>query len=370
MKWMTFDLRTGRRLRSLPTTTDGDWSSVLNAGGSLSCRVPVSVETQSFNLRESTREWRTGLAAVEGDLILQAGPIVHRNYSNDELSIEALGFWAVLDRRYLIPSLWDSQNVSGPIDPDDPDWTLTLSGSYSDIVRGIVLNALDWSDGDLPIVLPDVTGGTHELSYSGFDAAPVGQRIAEITQRQDGPQVRFDPRFNADRDGIEFVLRVGAEDETYVGGARAMRWSLAAAGSPISSLSLDMDGRTIGSQGWSFGGRQSDLPVLVKSRDPFLVDRGWPLMDLDDREHANASNPDTLVSYMVARLSRVQRSSDVWKFDIQRDSPEVGSYGVGDPVDLKVKGDPFIPDGTYELRVVSISGGSGDTVSVEALERG
>lgn len=372
MKWLTFDLRTGRKLRYLPTKTGGKWTSKLNSAGSLSCTVPFSRATPALNLWESTREWRTGLAAVDGDVVLQAGPIVPpRDWTGRSITLQADGIAGILDQRAIIPAPLAAMEIAGPIDEDDPDWTITFSGSYSDVIRGMILNAMAVDGGELPVVLPEVTGGTHVLPYKGFDFASVWQRIHELTQRMDGPQVRFDPRFNEDRDGIEFVLRVGSEAEPYLGGSKMHRWSQSAAKSPISNLqgsSVDDTRVRQGSLGWSVGGRQSEATVVVKRRDSWLTDRGWPLMDVIDRDHLNATETSTLDSYLAARLERSRRTSDVFMFDVQRDTARTAR--VGDNVDMPVKDHPILPDGPYRLRITSMSGSDSDQIHVEAVQRG
>lgn len=373
MRWLTFDLRTGRKLRYLPTKTGGDWKRAINDPGSLSCTVPMTVDTAKLNLRESTRPVRTGLACLDGDRVLNAGPVWSRRYSREDRSLElrAAGIGSYFDHRVVMRVLWEAAVVSGEINTDDPNWVLTFTGeSFSNMVKGLISEAMDWTGGDLPIILPADTPGTRDQSYQGYDLATVWQRVKELTEREGGPEVRFDPQLTSDRQGVEFVLKVGTEANPELAAERELKVNAAAKDSPVSGLEYTDDGTGMGSMGWALGGRQNDTTVMVKQYDSFLIDRDYPLMDLVDKSHPNAFLPATLNGYLGESLARARKGRESWTFRLRRDRPLVGSYREGDHVALKVARDPFIPDGTYSLKIIGLGGTDGsDWVDVTLAER-
>jgi len=376
VRWFTFDLLTGDKLRYLPTTTGGRWSGDLNAAGGLSCRVPLTVGTADLNLRESARPVRTGLACLEGDHVLQAGPIWARNYARDEagnpvLDLVGAGIWSWFDKRVVMPQLWEAITVAGAIDAEDPDWALVFeSESFSNIVKGLAAEVMSWEASDLPIVLPDDTAGSHDKTYYGYDLGWAGQRFREITELEGGPEIRFRPRFTSSRQGLEWLLEVGTDADPELHSVNELRWNAGAEDSPIRNLSIDEDATGIASLGWGLGGRQSDETILVKTEDAFLTDRGFPLVEMVDNDHSTVTLPATLDAYLAEGLLRARRGSELWSLQIRKDRPPVGSYAVGDHVSLKVKGDPYIPDGRYSLKIVHLSGDDSDFVTVRLVTRG
>jgi hypothetical protein len=102
----------------------------------------------------------------------------------------------------------DTGWVDGDVLVDDEHpagaWALTLTGSYSDIARGLVAEAMKW--GALPITLPPVQGGTRTRTYSGYDVAKVADRLDDLAKLADGDEIRFDPRIRPDG-SLTFDLR-------------------------------------------------------------------------------------------------------------------------------------------------------------------
>lgn len=368
LRWLTFDMRSGEKIRYLPTTTTGGWDRAINDPGSLQCTIPATAVTKALNLRESTRPARTGLACIEGDRVLQAGPIWTRRATETRLTLSAGGMWSFLDHRYVIRSILDGQTVAGEIDPESADWVLAFtSESYSNIAKGLIAEMMAWTGGDLPIVLPADVAGDHVKTYPTANFGTVGQRLRDLANLQFGPEIRFDPQFTAQRSGLQFLLRVGDPELTP---AQPLRWNGASKKSQIKDIEVYDDGRMIAGLGWGMGGRQLDKTVVVKVEDPWLVEHGYPLLEALNRDHTTASEVATLQSYVSEQLLRARRSTETLQLRIRRNHPEVGSYLEGAHVNLKLAGHWYLPDGTYEMKVTSLSGDHSDWVKVGLDARG
>lgn len=359
-RWLTFDVATGRKLRYLPVKSGGRWERVLGDHGTLSCTVPLTQDTVNLNLREATRTGRTGLACVEDRRVLHAGIIWERpGYDRDARTVQlsAEGIGSYFARRVVMPSPIAEVDVHGEIDTEDPMWSLEFTGqSWSNIVRGLVAEALAWPGASLPVNLPELVAGTHDKTYKGYDLEWVSQRIKEITERLDGPEVRWDPKFTADGQGLEFDLRVGTDEAPEIAAPRPLLIRLGAAKSTGRGLTVKEDGSGLAGLGWGLGGRQDDQTVLVKVEDPWLVEHGFSLMEHVDADRQTVSDPDTLASWVTEALRRRRLGSEEWTLQVRRNRPLAGTYREGDHAEVKVTSDPYLPDGNYLMKIVSVSG--------------
>ena len=113
--WVIGDLLTGARIQTLPVMS-GSWSDVLNDAGSIECTVSLrDPDVRRLNIGESGRPGRTFLAAVDGDTILQAGPVWRHDYDNaaGTLTLSGAGMYSYFDRRVLDQFMSPERNAPG-----------------------------------------------------------------------------------------------------------------------------------------------------------------------------------------------------------------------------------------------------------------
>lgn len=352
VRWLIGDLLTGKRIQTLQVLS-GAWSEVLNGAGDISCtatlRDPVVAR---LGLRESAIPGKAFLAAVDGDTVLQAGPIWTHDWDSDSrrLTLTGLGMWSYFDHRVLLPVL------AGRL-PSDPTTDTNLISSLQGIARFYVAQAQAWTGGSVPVILPDEVAGTNERNEAGANLAFVGERLKQLTQVQGGPDIMFTPRFNTARDGIEWVMRIGTPDVPLLSSLQEVTFNVGLPESSVSGLKVKVDGSRLGSQGFASGGRSSDEVLTTVSTDSTLTDAGFPLMDLVDSAHSTVEIVETLQGYSDELVLRGRRPVQTWSFDhdVSR-RPFLGSFNAGDFGRVKVTGDPYIEDGPYRLRILSRSG--------------
>jgi hypothetical protein len=66
------------------------------------------------------------------------------------------------------------------------------------IAKRLVAQAMSWTGGDLPIVLPSDESSTdpeHQRTYLGADFKPIGEALKQLMEVQGGPEINFQPRF-------------------------------------------------------------------------------------------------------------------------------------------------------------------------------
>jgi len=181
-----YETVTGARVDTVPASS-WSWRRQVSGAGALSVSVPMSLDTQGMGLRQLLAPWRTTLAVVDTSSrrVVAAGVVYARRWDADSgvLDVSCADLWDALTMRLALSPSLDGftdgalESAGGRL---PGAWTMTLSGSLADIARGLVAQTL--RSGPLPVVLPAVTGGTHERTYLGADFATVASRLSELTQ--------------------------------------------------------------------------------------------------------------------------------------------------------------------------------------------
>ncbi|MEO6116017.1 MAG: hypothetical protein ABIP33_06495 [Pseudolysinimonas sp.] len=347
------DLLTGRRIQTLNVTT-GSWTDTLNAAGNVSCEVSLrDPVNRGLGLFSSAAVGKSFLAAVDGNTILQAGPIWAHDYDRDSQSLKltAAGMWSYFDHRVLLPIL------AGRL-PTDPTTNSSYTTSYQGMVRNLVAQAQTASNGNVPVILPAEITGTFVRNYLGSDLGFVGGRISELTQLQGGPDVKFSPQFTSDMLGVQWALLVGTPTQPLLFSPLDVVFKPTAALTSISALKVNADGTSLASRAFGAGGRTADVVVETVSIDTTLLNAGYPLLEAVDSSHATVSDTATMQKYSDELVLRGKVPIQTWSFthDASLAAPLIGTFSSGDFGKTRVHGDPYIPDGEYRLRITQISG--------------
>ena len=347
---------TGAHVRRL-AASEVSWSDNVNEAGSLSATVRGGDE-----LRDCLRQYGNVVAAISGTRVLHAGYVTHakRDRSVGTWSVDAGGGMTILDKRlvlnYALASGWVDGTVL--IDEEHPpgNWVLRIRGTYRDVVRGLVAESMKF--GALPISLPSVQGGSaHDITYNCWDLARVSERIADLCNRDDGPEVRLDPALSSAW-ALTFALRV---DEEVVD--NHWRWNALAPGSRVLLGDEDQDGEAMCTSCYAIGGKDEDRMLVARASGTALTSRGWPVLQAANTSHSSVSVLSTLQSYARADVAGgdAPQLSLALKVGIERD------VRVGDWADVRVG--PADGD-VIALKVVGVKGSSSsDMLDVECRER-
>lgn len=362
------DLLTGDRIQIIPDVLSGSWSETLNRADSLSCTVTLKDPViRRLGLAESATPGKAFLAAVDGSTVLAAGPIWAHEYDDNSqrLTLTAAGMWSYFDHRVLLPVLegrLPSDETTDtrfmPADPGgDYPWPSDTRKSLQGIARALVEQAQSWTGGHVPVVLPDEVAGGNERAYKGSDLASVGEELRRLTQVVGGPDVKFVPRFKADMSGVEWVLQIGTPTEPLLFGAIDPVFNASVAKSTVSNLKVGVDGTGLASQAFAAGGRTDDVVLITQSNDVSLPDAEFPLLEVVDSSHSSVSVESTLQGYSDEAVVRGRRPVQSWSFDHDTSkTPFLSGFASGDFARVNVRGNAYLPDGSYRLRILSRSG--------------
>ena len=272
---------------------DADWADSLNEAGSLSATI-----SDAYDVEELCAPYRTILALCEKQRILHAGYVTHLSYSRStgNWSVTSGGGLSILKKRLVLNYALSASWVDGlvVVDEENPsgNWPLSITGSYSDIVRALILETQKF--GALPIQVKAYEGGGHERNYNSFDLATTYDRIHDITQLEDGIEVRLDPVIT-DSGKLVFVQRSAVEIIDH-----HWKWNTTIPASLVTEQDIDRDSDDLCSESYATGGRDNDSLLVARSVSQSLINKGYPVLQMPNTEHSSVSELPTLQSYVAA----------------------------------------------------------------------
>lgn len=370
VRFLVGDLLTGRRIQWLQVAS-GSWSEVLNQSGDIRCTVLLSdPDNAAKNLRESAAVGKAFLAAIDGDLVLQAGPIWVHDWDDDNqtLTLAASGMWSYFDHRVVLPVLAGRLPTDTTTDTrfsriiSDPDavgypWASDTRQSLQTIAKRLVEQAQTWTGGDVPVILPSEEAGADEWWYKGSALGIVGQRLRELTSVLGGPDIMFTPRWTTDRIGIEWVMRVGTPTQPLLYSPQRQKFQLGIADSSLSNLKVKTDGTLLATNGYATGGRTDGQGLMTVSVDSTLPDAGFPILEMVDSSHSTVSDEATVQGYSDELVLYGRSPSVTYSFshDLSQ-RPFLSAFNAGDFATVSVHNNSYLEDGSKGMRLLSRSG--------------
>jgi hypothetical protein len=381
------DLLTGRRLVDIPYLKYA-WSRRRNRPETLSCEVKSNnPDVRALNLRNTATGGKTALAIVEenggGEWFAGAGEMNEPDYDDDahRITLTASGIIDYFKGRTVLPPAAATVATSSFVIPDPADSTKTIPNpalgtmftglSLGTILKKIIEQALSWPSANLPIVLPADIAGVHTKTWDGIAFKSVSSAIADISNLEGGPDFRADARHQADRKGIEWLLRTGTDTAPIIRSATTHRWDLTAQQSNTRRLRVGYDAGMLGSVSWVTGGRSADIALVERASSNTLTDAGYPLREVLDSSRVDVVERPTAQRYAQENLRRAQGAIEVYSFQVRKDSPPyLGQYDVGDWFTAIVKDNDWLPDGWHLWEITGMSGDEGPWVTITAVKVG
>lgn len=413
LRWFLADLRTGRQILDLPPLT-GSWERFLNAPERIKAVLDMrDPDTIQLRPRVAAAPGRSILAVAAGDVVLAAGPVWAHVYDRDAktLQITAAGIWSYFDHRYVLPIAAATigvdqftipdETAAGKTKPNPTVGTYLTGWEYGTIAKKWVQQAQAWTGGNVPIVFESDRAGTRERNFEGADFKNLGTVLSQLTQIENGPDIRFMPRLTIDRLGIEFAMQTGTDASPLLTGG-PHQWDLTAPESSISNFQINSDATEIASTGWATAGRSADTVLVARSIDPTLTDLGYPLLETLDSSHTSVSVQATLDGYAAESTTLGRSPFETWDFTVEANArPFLGSFWEGDWCEIDVAayddggglipgpdavigpwvetgpvvppgtGDPYLLDAQTSRRRITYMRGDQDgrTVDVKTMER-
>lgn len=243
---------------------------------------------------------------------------------------------------------------------------LSLRAIASEVVR---LCTSGKRGGELPIDLPYLgEPGTHQRTYWGYNVANASCRrlLENISNVTNGPDLALRP-YLADQAHVRLTLDGGTDADPYVHmGGEVPMLTCRPGGGTLKGLKVACQGPC--ERVLATGAGQETAMLCHQSEDMTLCEQGdpWPLMEATMSD-TDCTTPALLGSHADVRLAGMSRPVVQMTGTVDAADPHAPQPGVvwpGQHVDVAIEGFPTLPDGTYHLRLMEMSGTAGPEVAL------
>jgi hypothetical protein len=359
---LAYETVTGKVLFTLDLAEEPEWSARINDVGGWKITVPLEGGARTARVREWCVPWRFSVAIVRGrgkvgDTVCQAGPIIP--YAPDAgkavHTVSGKGFWELLNRRLLHHRDWNPATAR----ITDSSADLTINDSLPNIARGIVDHATSMtyrSGSALPLDLPALAASSaNTRTYHGYEMAFAGQRLQELTQVDNGPDVLFEP-YLATVGNLRYVrhrMLVGTPWLVQPGVPLLFDYR-----SSLVLLTIAGDGSAQADTAFVKGTGNEAGQLYGYATNPGPTAAKWPMLDMVDSNHTSASDQSTLDSWATADVALYSTQPEQWQATVRADAePRLGTYLPGSFASYSVKNHHYLPNGTFTYRIVGTSNG-------------
>lgn len=356
-----FEIRTGKIvIRDIPVIGIPQFDRQINQEGSWQIAVQVGDISvpKTETLRSIFAPWRFGCAIAWNDqYILQAGPVTTSQFSDtdSQIQISGGGIWSLLNRRLAIHPSKVLTPTTGSALLDLTTGDLAYGPlSLHTIAKKLVQDSCSRTNFGLPIDFPADIAGTHERNYPIYDFASIGQRLKELTQVDEGPDVDFAPFFDLSTPGyIRFQMMIGNPSLTTA--AVPLIWDY---GTGLRSVSIDSDGSAMVSNSFARGNGVERASLVAFDQDNTLVTNNWPPTEIV-ASYSSVTDGDTLQGHATGALELYRTPVELWSAIARADLlPSLGTYSPGTLAQFNMQGHRWIPDGSYQQRLLGFSQGT------------
>ena len=353
------DLRTGRITGTIDATAC-TWQVTANSPAPITADITERT-VRDLDLRSNAQAARCFLAVDVDGRLQEAGPIWSRSWDDDNgtLRLGASGLWSLFDHRYVLAAL-----STLPL----PRQYIRLSGAtLGGIAKSLVLQAMDWTGGSLPLTLGlGTAAGSRTETFPGWKLLKVGDQLRELTAREvDAPDIRFRPRYQADRRYIEWVMDTGDDTDPLLHQTGAdWVFDANARKGPVVSISTDEDANLMGMRALESGQGSEEDTLMSSAYDQTLIDAGWPLLEVSELR-STVEQQDTLNGHAENLLRRSARPIETWTVTVRAQAAAEVLPGDYCQVAPRKSSAWLGREGTAYMRVKSKSGDLGDDVKLD-----
>lgn len=383
-----FETRTGRVAYVVPYVGLPTWNRGVNQVGAWRVTIPIA-EIGKDNLEGLINPWRFSWAICQGSKIWQAGPVVSEDYSGGpNTTVVGSGLWQLFTAKRLVLnparatlagiSQADADVAFGPTDTSPVGSVIPVANqnlSLHTIAKRLVQTVTGAAGGNVPLVYPADIAGTAERTYPGYEMAPLGQRLFELTQVIDGPELEFAPSFTDEtgKQSVQWVMRIGNSRLGNLTFPHA--WDF---GKAMIDINRSNDGGEFSTRDFERGnGMNRDL-VSGFYDAPIGGDSAAMLLENVGQEHTQSTNLAELNGFAQAAVLSSSLSTSNYTATVRipgddgegyaTGSPQLSSVDVGDNCTAQIRGHARLVDGEYGFRIAAISSGQRPQEAVLSLQ--
>ncbi|MEJ6554023.1 hypothetical protein PQI51_03170 [Microbacterium esteraromaticum] len=340
---------TGAYIDQIPVSAF-TWNRLLSARGEGTATIQIDGTHDKAQLRDLLQHWSRVIRLDRDGQTQYMGYIVGRPYwqGRSSVQVKLVDLWGLLDRR----GAWDHTA------PNVELWKQTVTGSLRDQAVAAIRRGRDSGPAlpamAMPVTLPGLQGGSISRTYYGYHVETVGDVLSDLLD--EGLDIYFQPRRVGNGDG-DWLMNAGPSWSSGV-----KREFHVNADDVVISFTENSDAMRVTNNA-RYVGEGSEVDMLVRSNRNTASP--YPLLDrITDRK--NISNTSQLTALANQDLVAYEHPTFQWDFQVTADT----QIDVGDEVRLWFVGDPWIADGAHDRRVVKVSGGLGDKITVSVQPTG
>jgi hypothetical protein len=341
-----------------------DWSIDLNDIEDINMRLRKS-DLPTVNLQRWLSPWWAGVVLLWDRTPVVAGPIISRPYENsDFISLSCGGIRSVLAKRFVTQEFsdWDQLPKVGHL-----GWKNLSLGT---IAKRVVEASQNKQGGKLPIsyALPDIAG-IHERNYEGFNVANLSADdvLTKLSNVAGGPDIMFKPRLLQDS-VLTFDLWTGTDTQPRIYQKQTPVWDATPVRGSISGLNFITTGSYQTDRVYAVGTGQDQGTVIKVATDYTMVNLQYPLLE-SHISYSDSEDPQVVLGHAQSNLKANNGPLTEVQMSVRGDGEiPFGQFWPGDLVQVVTKGWLAIPDGTTQMRLLSMSGDSSNNVKV-SLQR-
>jgi hypothetical protein len=356
--------RTGRVVGRLPLA-GLQWSLPLAFDSGAEFRVTVALDgPPGTDDRSVTRRlraitdigWRFMLVAVYGTQAIAYGYVITHKPTPTTCQIGCGDLAALLRRRIVVkPGEWQNPAAPAADTPLGP-------ASKAAIARALFVQATAEAGAELPLDLafPVTNDGDNVRAYLGFELGTYAERLRQLGETEDGPDITVTPVLSADQQWVRLRVDIG---EPYLGQQGAdWVWNL---GANLEDVEPDSDSSAMAQRAYVPGDGMDQGKIIGSAYDPTLVNAGVPLLERINSGHGTVKEEPTADAYAEADVAAYQHAIESWQMRVRANAtPVLGSYRRGDWVNVRLSGHWWYDNGLYRRRITHIAGDASDTVTI------
>lgn len=358
MRALINEVTTGRFVGEL-SAVSGTWSTGVCVADAVSIVAAGYVGEPMYDLmipRRYTITYVDSDRRVRASGVLSTPEAVTDPDGLHKITFPGNGVESLFEKFQVLPypfwPLVDSMNY--PIISRDTRFT---GVEYGTMIKKLYQQALTHPGADLPVVWEPDRAGTREKGWEAVNGKPVQEAVREISALIGGVEWDWVPYVD-EFDSLSWFLVTGTDAEPEITSSFFHAWQSGGTDPSIRNLNLKVSGEFLASEAILSGGKEDDTVMMSRAWGTSLQDAGVFPAQVWDSSHSSVSVQSTLDGWAAKALSYGQTPVQYWTFEVREE--HAVSLRHGDWCSVDVLDHWLIPDGSYTMRVVQVSGTIGN----------
>ncbi|UOQ58549.1 hypothetical protein MUN78_06925 [Leucobacter allii] len=270
------------------------------------------------------------------------------------VTLPGAGIESIFERRYVLPpAYWPLVDAEGnPIAARD---TRITGVEYGTMMKRLYQQAMSHPGAALPVSWEPDRSGSRQGEWSAIDGKPVQEAVADIADLEGGVEWDWVPQLD-ENDRLTWSLITARDSVQEITSAFWHTWQVGGEEPDLRELQVKVSPEFMVQTAFMAGGRRGDQVMLARATGSDLIDAGLPLSEDWDSSHSSVSVQATLDSWARRRLDEGAAPVQYWRAEVRAD--RAAGLRHGDWCTIEVLDHWLIPDGSYERRILEVSGTS------------